>query len=732
MSQITPAGGDIAAVAAALQAALGSGWTLETISGPASLPAGTPEGISTSVATSYLIKNATLTNTQLRLTKASNGTLYDIAVLNVREGDGGVWAAAFAHSWFFLRHNAPYADVPKADATISGATITFVVTATNPGDWTSHLGTSTITLSSGSGGPSVGLIDATNVSAAVTLTYGSTLLGPGGAIYGDLPIGTQTLTYARPGYNSATQSITVAAGQMTALTAPAMTLKVYSFNGGTAALLVSSIVSNLASDFDLAAPLEAYSQVYTIDGDPLGRVAVLAPEPSRENVLLVLVSSQTHNASGKHFALHPTPLDQIGMDAEGELSITMAETNEIIAQTHTRVINSSGDMLVTGYTISAGVANSSFEIKLYDGESLLGTESATLGNVSDDEYSLITFTTDVTRYVTEGGSTIGSAPGTALVRNGQHTFIGVANPPDGRPNATVTTTVSGACTVAFASSIPVTEEHTVTVTTNVPVTLKYAGGATIGTGSSFTVSVEHGTTLSIEAAANGYTTAYWSSAISSDRSVELTLASANPQDGHLEMIGTSGALVFVNGTYSGLIPVILDLAAGTYSVEVSKQGYETYTNDAVAVVGGETTTMQAILAEVQAPIACGFRITNNTDTELTLSVERGGSVTTATIPAGVVTQVAYTAGQCTYSFAAQKSTMLRQIDCSIEATMATLVEGEIVTVVIDQTDVFETPTVLGLWLKGAGLYDALLPYEAYLPYALIGAAGVVVLGMLRR
>ena len=58
----------------------------------------------------------------------------------------------------------------------------------------------------------------------------------------------------------------------------------------------------------------------------------------------------------------------------------------------------------------------------------------------------------------------------------------------------------------------------------------------------------------------------------------------------------SGAEVYINGNYTGETPITVELEAGNYTVEISKEGYEEYTTN-VEVNAGDTTKITAQLRE---------------------------------------------------------------------------------------------------------------------------------------
>ncbi|MBP1929058.1 hypothetical protein J2741_001605 [Methanolinea mesophila] len=100
-----------------------------------------------------------------------------------------------------------------------------------------------------------------------------------------------------------------------------------------------------------------------------------------------------------------------------------------------------------------------------------------------------------------------------------------------------------------------------------------------------------------------------------DLSVTL-VAEVNPPTGDLQVGSTpSGAAVFVNGDFKGNTPVddtldINDLAPGTYTVTLTRTGYEDYTKS-VNVVAGAKTQLSAILQPSgQAPTTATAQITS--------------------------------------------------------------------------------------------------------------------------
>ena len=100
-----------------------------------------------------------------------------------------------------------------------------------------------------------------------------------------------------------------------------------------------------------------------------------------------------------------------------------------------------------------------------------------------------------------------------------------------------------------------------------------------------------------------------------DMSVTL-VAEVNPPTGDLQVGSTpSGAAVFLNGDFKGNTPVddtldINDLAPGTYTVMMSRAGYEDYTKSVDVVAGAKTQISAVLQPSGQAPTTATAQISS--------------------------------------------------------------------------------------------------------------------------
>ncbi len=99
--------------------------------------------------------------------------------------------------------------------------------------------------------------------------------------------------------------------------------------------------------------------------------------------------------------------------------------------------------------------------------------------------------------------------------------------------------------------------------------------------------------------------------------VSVTLvAEVNPPTGDLQVGSTpSGAAVFLNGDFKGSTPVddtldINDLAPGTYTLMLSRPGYESYTKSVDVVAGAKTQVSVVLQPSGQAPATATAQITS--------------------------------------------------------------------------------------------------------------------------